>query len=308
LEENRQRRRTRAHGARYLLQGVVVCRRCGYACYGKPVSRASTKGERRYAYYRCTGSDAYRFGGQRQCRNKPVRTDLLDAAVWEDVRSLLSEPGRVRAEYERRLQGGRSCAGHEVSQLAKLIKQVKRSISRLIDAYENNLIDKSEFQPRIVTARERLSRLQEESERKADEDLEEANLRLVIGQLEEFARRVSEGLREPDWTTRREIIRALVKKVEIDEQEVRVVYRVSPSPFEGSPQRGRSQHCWGRDKTAMWEPGGPCMRVRSPGLTRSGSFGYAIQDRTGHEPTLPYDHISPYWYIRGVTPHRLIRR
>jgi site-specific DNA recombinase len=39
----------------------------------------------------------------------------------------------------------------------------------------------------------------------------------------------------------------LVKKVEIDEQEVRIVYRVSPSPFEGSPQQGSLQHCWGRD-------------------------------------------------------------
>jgi site-specific DNA recombinase len=247
LEENRQRRRGRSHGARYLLQGLVVCRRCGYACYGKPVSRASAKGKTSYAYYRCTGSDAYRFGGQRQCWNKQVRTDLLDAAVWEDVRSLLSEPGRVRAEYERRLRGERSGEGHEASQLSKLIKQVKRSISRLIDAYEDSLLDKSEFEPRIVAARERLSRLEAEYERKANEEVEEAELRLVVGQLEEFARRVSEELREPDWTTRREIIRALVKKVEVDEHEVRVVYRVSPSPFEGSPQQGRSQHCWGRE-------------------------------------------------------------
>jgi len=51
--------------------------------------------------------------------------------------------------------------------------------------------------------------------------------------LEEFARRVSQELQEPDWDTRREVVRALVKKVEIDEQEVRIVYRVSPSPFEG---------------------------------------------------------------------------
>jgi site-specific DNA recombinase len=29
----------------------------------------------------------------------------------------------------------------------------------------------------------------------------------------------------------------LVKKVEVDEQEVRIVYRVSPSPFERGPRR-----------------------------------------------------------------------
>ncbi|WP_044148766.1 zinc ribbon domain-containing protein, partial [Singulisphaera acidiphila] len=79
LEENRQRRRDRPGVGCYLLQGLVVCQRCGYGCYGKPTSRTSAKGKVPYAYYRCTGSDAYRFGGQRLCWNKQVRTDVLDA-------------------------------------------------------------------------------------------------------------------------------------------------------------------------------------------------------------------------------------
>src|SRR4029077_2471986 len=39
LEENRRRRRARPGGGLSLLQGLVVCRRCGYGCYGKPTSR-----------------------------------------------------------------------------------------------------------------------------------------------------------------------------------------------------------------------------------------------------------------------------
>ena len=152
LEENRQRRRDRPRGGRYLLQGLVVCKRCGYGCYGKPVSRASAKGKVPYAYYRCTGSDAYRFGGQRLCWNKPLRTDVLDAAVWEDVRHLLSEPERVRAEYERRLQGPETGPEREVKHLNKMIANLKKMISRLIDAYGDGLLDKSEFEPRILAA------------------------------------------------------------------------------------------------------------------------------------------------------------
>ena len=248
LEENRQRRRDRPGGGRYLLQGLVVCKRCGYGCYGKPTSRASTKGQGRvpYAYYRCTGSDAYRFGGQRLCWNKQVRTDMLDAAVWDDVHRLLSEPERVQREYERRLQGAESGPDQEVEHLGKLMRNVKRMISRLIDAYGDGLLGKSEFEPRITAARERLSKLEAEHQQRIGEAAQEAELWLVIGQLEEFAKRVSQGLQEPDWNTRREVIRALVKRVEIDEQEVRIVYRVMPTPFEGGPQRGCSQHCWGR--------------------------------------------------------------
>jgi site-specific DNA recombinase len=253
LEENRRRRRDRPGGGRYLLQGLVVCKRCGYGCYGKPTSRASARGKVPYAYYRCTGSDAYRFGGQRLCWTKQIRTDMLDAAVWEDVRRLLSEPERVRKEYQRRLQGSETGPDQEVQHLGKMVSNVKKMISRLIDAYGDGLLDKSEFEPRISAARERLAKLDAEYRQRISEAAQEADLRLVIGHLEEFARRVSQGLKEPDWDTRREVVRALVKQVEIDEQEVRIVYRVSPSPFERGPQQRSSQHWWGRDLTIVVE-------------------------------------------------------
>jgi site-specific DNA recombinase len=273
LEENRLRNRARPNTGPYLLQGLVVCKRCGYASYGKPVSRASAKGKVRYAYYRCTGSDAYRFGGQRLCWNKPVRTDLLDAAVWDDVRSLLSEPERIRAEYDRRRQRKKPARGREVGQLTKLIKQIKRSISRLIDAYGEGLIERAEFEPRVIAARERLARLEAERKQNADEETEESELRLVIGQLEEFAKRVCEGLREPEWVTRREIVRALVRQVEIDEGEVRIVYRVSASPFDGRPQQSRLQHCWGRDIPLAGQPVLALVREAVLPLGRSRPLG-----------------------------------
>ncbi|SRR5579883_922625 len=273
LEENRRRRRERPHGDRYLLQGLVVCKRCGYGCYGKPTSRASAKGKVPYAYYRCTGSDAYRFGGQRLCWNKQVRTDVLDAAVWEDVRHLLSEPERVRAEYERRLQGPETGPDREVKHLNKMIANLKKMISRLIDAYGDGLLDKSEFEPRILAARERLAKLEDECRQRMGEAAQEAELRLVIGQLEEFARRVSQELQEPDWATRREVVRALVKQVEIDEQEVRIVYRVSPSPCEGGPQQGSLQHCWGRQRGPLRSRTGP--RRRPPYAPCSAGHGPA---------------------------------
>jgi len=183
LEENRQRRRDRSGGGSYLLQGLVVCKRCGYGCYGKPTSRASAKGKVPYAYYRCTGSDAYRFGGQRLCWNKQIRTDMLDAAVWEDVRCLLSEPERVRKEYERRLEGSETGPHQEVQHLDKLVSNVKKMISRLIDAYGDGLLHKSEFEPRISAARERLAKLEAEYRQRIGEAAQEAELRLVMSRV-----------------------------------------------------------------------------------------------------------------------------
>jgi site-specific DNA recombinase len=256
LGENQRRQRQGARGARYLLQGLLACQRCGYAYYGKRVSPRAAKGEkRRYAYYRCTGADAYRFGGQRVCQNKQVRTDLLEEAVWQDVCALLKDPGRVEAEYERRLhskdsdkesRGGR--------QLDALIQKVKRGIARLIDAYGDGLVDKAEFEPRVQAFRERLSRLEAEAQEQEALEAQERELRLVIGRLQEFAERVTAGLSQADWSTRRKIIRALVKRVEIAGEEVRVVYRVSLAPFAKGPNGGILPDCRRGDHTPCGEP------------------------------------------------------
>jgi site-specific DNA recombinase len=53
LEENRKRKRARARGATYLLQGLIVCKGCGYACHGAAAAARTPDGRVAYAYYRC---------------------------------------------------------------------------------------------------------------------------------------------------------------------------------------------------------------------------------------------------------------
>jgi site-specific DNA recombinase len=263
LAENKKHNRQRRRGARYLLQGLLKCQCCGYAYYGKPVSRSAAKGKKRdYAYYRCIGTDAYRFGGERVCWNKQVRTDLLEAAVWEDVCALLQDPDRVRQEYQRRLTQQPSNQAAQTEQLSMMIQKVKRGIARLIDAYEDGLLTKAEFEPRLRNAKQRLDKLEAEIQAAADQTAAEDELRLVIGQFEDFAQRVSEGLHEGDWTTRREITRALVKRIEIGPETVRVVYKVAPAPFVAAPDSGgRLQDCWRRAFAPVGE-----HRPELPGL------------------------------------------
>jgi site-specific DNA recombinase len=248
LAQNRQRSRQRRRGARYLLQGLVVCEGCGYAYYGKSVSRAAAKGKpRRYAYYRCTGTDAYRFGGERVCHNRQVRTDLLDEAVWHDVGSLLAEPQRIELEYHRRLTARTSAAPWESAEhLSAVVAKVKRGMARVVDAYEEGLLGKEEFEPRMRRARERLARLQAAVRARAAEEAEARDVRLILERLEEFAQRVRAGLDQADWTMRREIIRALVKRIEIGDDGVRIVYKVNPGPSVDAPERGSLHYCWRR--------------------------------------------------------------
>jgi site-specific DNA recombinase len=243
LQENQRHARQRQRGARYLLQGLVACAQCGYGYYGKAVSVRAAKGQpRAYAYYRCIGTDAYRFGGERVCANTQVRTDLLDAAVWAEVRGLLEQPQRLADEYRRRLQEPQPQAADRAATEAQLQK-LRQGLARLIDSYADGLIEKGEFEPRIGRARQRIAALEEQARQLADEAALQSELRLIVGQLEDFAAQVQGSLATADWSTRRALIRALVKRVEVDREQVNVVFRVGTDPFALNPARGDLQDC-----------------------------------------------------------------
>jgi site-specific DNA recombinase len=256
LEENRKRFRQRRSGAAHLLQGLVVCTHCGYACHG-------TRSSQGHCYYRCAGSQRYRWGGKRLCSGKTPRQDLLDQAVWNDVRQLLSDPARVQRELQRRIEGEDPEHEPAAGKLEAQVSKVRRGIARLIDAYEQGLVDKSEFEPRIKAARQQISALEQQLKQQVDQQARQKEMKLVIDNLQTFSARVTSGLDQADWQTRRQIITTLVKRVELEKEQVRIVYRVDLSPFDRRPERGDLEHCKARHY-APWCTRGNCRDVLKP--------------------------------------------
>ena len=252
VQENRQRARQGQRGARYLLQGLICCALCGYAYYGKAISPSTAKyHDRHYAYYRCVGSDAYRFGGQRLCHNKQIRTDLVDLAVWSQVRALLAHPERLRAEYQRRRDDPGQQERHtDLASTQAQMRKLEQGIGRLIDSYAEGLIEKSEFAPRLARLKERVAALETQAQDLAAQAALESDLRLIIGHLDDFAATVRERLDQLDWETQRGIIRTLVKRVEIEQGQVNVVFRIGPGPLVSDPEPTIMQHC-GRGDLAI---------------------------------------------------------
>jgi site-specific DNA recombinase len=240
LAQNRQRHRQGQRPIRHLLAELLVCKCCGYAYGGRYNGGAAQK--RKYGYYRCAGTEAHRFGGQKVCANKSLRQDLLDAAVWNDVRALLSDPARVRDELQRRLGGGGDQPDAQAQQahkkLSAQVEKVRRAIARLIDAYEEGLMDKGEFEPRIKSAKMQLAQWQGQLQQQVDQQAQAREMKLMIDNLQTFAQHVHSGLENADWPTRRQIITTLVKRVEIEPSQVTIVYRVNIDPFDPSPARG----------------------------------------------------------------------
>jgi site-specific DNA recombinase len=232
LDENRKHARQRRRGAAYLLQGLTVCGQCHYAYYGKKVSKSAAKGHGSYAYYRCIGTDAYRFGGERICDNKQVRTDRLDDLVWQQVVELLSHPARLKAEYERRLDAleQNERVNADTAALERCKRHLEKGKARLIDSYTEGIIDKTDFDPKISRVKIKLQQIDHQIDEIKRHKAGQFELFLVVNRLEEFAAAVNGRLNTVDFNTKREIIRALIKRIEIHKDEILVVFRVDPDP------------------------------------------------------------------------------
>lgn len=234
MQENQKRHRLGKRGATYLLQGLVVCGQCDHAFYGKPVTSVYKGKRSHYTYYRCVGCEPYRFGGTKPCSNRQVRTDKLDEAVWADVTSLLSDPIRMAEEVRRRLSPAPVDEPSQARITAEL-SRVRAGLSRLLDAYEMGLLEREEFQQRTQRLRTRMAELEGQSQELARCQSELTRSEDLLASLRQFANAVQEKLTAADWLTQRDIIRALVKRIEIDNQEVRIVYRIPPQPFKDGP-------------------------------------------------------------------------
>jgi site-specific DNA recombinase len=262
LQENQRHARQSRRGARYLLQGLVQCQHCGYAFYGKPISCKAAKGHARsYAYYRCLGTEAYRFGGERVCTNPQVRTDLVEIAVWQEVCALLARPERLAEEYRRRLHAPGRAKRQEQPTLDAQSGKLRQGLARLIDSYAEGLIDKQEFEPRIMRLRQRLTTLEEPAQRLQDEAALHTELQLIIGRLEDCAAQVHGGRAAADWTSKRELMRALVKRVEVTQDQVNVVFRVDQGPTEPDPAKKSLQLRRGRAYASVSQ----CILASCPG-------------------------------------------
>ncbi len=59
---------------------------------------------------------------------------------------------------------------------------------------------------------------------------------------------------QADWTTRREILRTLIKRIVIEPDQSRIVYRINFPLFARKASKEKVLHfCWGRDLTVTFK-------------------------------------------------------
>jgi site-specific DNA recombinase len=223
------KRNTRAPGP---LQGLVVCRECGYSCY-----RTSTRTtKQKIVYYRCIGQDNWRHVGGRVCNSRPIRADELEPLVWDEVRRLLEDPTLVRDEIDRRQKALRTehPAARRRETLERDLTRATTALQRLIEAYQEQLISLDELRDRMPTLRKRHSTLQAQLDA-LDAELHDAETYLKLADtLEGFLTRLADGLGQLSIEDQQRILRLVVREILVGGEDDKITIRHSiPTPNPG---------------------------------------------------------------------------
>ena len=232
LASNRRfaQRNNKAHP--YLLRGLVSCGLCGLAC----LARATKHGQR---YHSCTGKLPALFSHREQkCPSRLSPAGRLDELVWADLCALLTQPEQI-AQALARAHGG-----HWLPQELQARQQGLRrgqaslgqQIERLTEAYLASVVPLDEYRRRRGELERRRQQLEEQArqlEAQADRQHELAGLSCSI---EQFCRRVAEGLSQASFEQRRSLIELLIDRVIVTDGEVEIRY-VVPTTKASEPVR-----------------------------------------------------------------------
>ena len=219
-----------------LLQGMLVCSKCGYVYY-----RCSTRtSKRKLYYYRCLGSDNYRFSNGRVCHSRPVRQDYLDKIIWEQVVQLLGTPELVLSEIHRRIKEiqDSSPTKRRKETICKGIIRVRNSIQKLLDAYQEDLLQLDELRSRMPELRKREEALKSELHSLEDAAAAHNAFLRVADNVENFLLQLSKTADTMSVTERQKVLRLVVKEILVDEDTIKIKHSI---PFTRSSTPGKSK-------------------------------------------------------------------
>jgi site-specific DNA recombinase len=229
LDQNRSRARMGVKRPGYLLQGLLACSECRYAYYGKTVRQKGAGGlVRDFIYYRCTGTDGYRFGGERICNNPQTTGQFIETAVCTEVCTMLRNPQRLAQDSQQKAAVGGSPEHPEILK-AKLSK-LQRGLERLIDTYSEGTIEKEQFTPRLTRTKARIAELEARIREQAEGAGRRQELQSLVDHFRKLATHLGPAVENADWSRRREIIRSLVERVDIGLADIAIVLRVPQGP------------------------------------------------------------------------------
>src|ERR1700756_5144927 len=263
-----------------IVQGLVSCRKCGYA-----LSRTSTRSSaRKIHYYRCLGSDAWRHLGGSVCDCRPIRQDLLDQIVWQEVIRLIEDPTLIQAELDRRLDAARGAEPTKRRQdaLERELTRIRKSMERLLTAYQEDLLSLDELRRRMPELRAREQSMRAELQAVLDQAAERISFIRLAETLTAFLQRLRQSAETLEIAERQKVVRLLVKEVLVDNDTITIRHSIpaqAPTPPAGGAPLSSNGKLRVRDESYL-------LRSGSERTTLRGALIHRTDQAVLHHPSL----------------------
>ncbi len=225
LNKARSPRNTRTPG---LLQGLIVCGMCGQPYY----KRTEVDREKIRGYYYCRGNNSKKY---KKCPNKSLRQESVDEHVFNEVLQLLKTPSLIRQELSRRAKESSNVNGLEQQEIAlkKELIKVSNESDRLLDAYQNGVIELQELKKRNISLESRRRVIEKEMQ---GIEAQKLNLNSEF-EVEIMFEAILENIQtKGDCLTfdeKRKLVRLLVEQVTVSQDNIEVVHCISPLAIVG---------------------------------------------------------------------------
>jgi site-specific DNA recombinase len=190
---------------------------------GIPVTLRTRKSGR-YRYYTCCTKARQ---GETGCKGRTIPMEKLDSVVVEHIEQRLLQPKRLEQILSRVLDRRKERTERRTTHIAELRKraaEAEAKLKRLYDAIENGIADISDpmLKQRVTELRAVRDQARADAER-AEGALDRAGPSVTPQALKTFASQARRRMRNESGGYRRDHLRALAQRVEVDAKEVRIM-------------------------------------------------------------------------------------
>src|SRR4051812_12692520 len=241
--DNSQWSPRRTEPGQWLLRGLVKCGTCGVGtnCH-KMRGRDGTPNR----YYYCRNHDPIKAGGpDRRCTERNIRSDALDAFVFDQVRAALLRPDVLTAGEQalavRTPAPDDELLAAELARLDRKLDATNAERRRLVDLYQAGLIELPELQRRAADVEHRRRDLTERRgalTAQRDELTRDNQLRHRVG---DFASRVLDVLDTLEFAQKQTLLRLVVDEVHVTGWHVQIRLRIPLDDDPHNPPQPRSR-------------------------------------------------------------------
>ena len=197
----------------FLLSSITKCNDCGLTYIGSN-NRQTDK-----AFYICIGKQNYKNPkDNKKCESKNIPADYAENLVWEGCLNYINNPDIALEEIDKSIRASKESSINTESEIIMLTSSLYSKESEkesILDLYRRKIIDSKDVENQLLN-------IQQEKNRIEDKINELKNKKEIINDLiassnsaSDFLNSLREKSINPDFKTKREIVKSLIKKITV---------------------------------------------------------------------------------------------